>query len=1343
MSIAKLTYRQVLNSMVQGKTVDGLVLMGDKYRIYESIVILLGISKHLYFGEGKPQKGNFMDGTIQNQESMREILDKSIVQGGDKSDFTLANDAQIFPVSVKAGENLSQDKTEVSKLYSCKMYPNREIIPFLVLYHDKSIITEKRKSKGSKELEELHKTMEEKGRIYDKKDVELALHKFQEQFNEVPIEEIISYIDTNVLNNMKTHLSIRLHQYITKKKALNSFKNSINKIIIGHKPRSGKSITTLSIISEMICLKMIKKCLFITSIPETLNDYMKTIHKYLDFTNLTQSIIVDNKNILSEIPEDFEGILFSSVQFLKIDKNGKKDDWLTKIEVDAIIIDESHYGGSTVKTNTRIFKNITKKNKDKILICISGTPEKSKRFYKINTVYEWTFIDENFMKNIHNEEIYLKMVERHGVEFVESMKNETLDKDYSNCPVPVLIRPEFPQTFQNEISHFNSENNTNLGLDVAGFFKLVERKKTSKKEIKYVEKFELEGSASGKKLLKSFLEWYISDNPNRKTVMTEIEETQTGFDSRISTSDNPLVFIMFLPKVGNLEMLQKTLIKFIKENKIWSNYRLAYSNYKSKYSGSMEYSSDMSITSFVDLQLEETKSEGKDGLILFLGDQGSLGITYKKCDVLFMMDDSKNIDYYIQRIMRAMTDDDGKKVGCIVDMNFKRSLMLLNIVRKTISKDKSIHESIYDLITLNIFHFNPKQYDFINYNKQDISEICSLYGEQIRNELTDETYLNTCVNIKCDELEKILKDLKNIKKIDKKFKSIENLDGLNKDIPNPGKSKKTIVGEDVGDEEEDEGDVEEEEEVIENDDDEEEEEKETNTAEFFKKAISLLCLLTRTNKTNTFKTMYESLNEEKQNLFMELLLRYIIDKEKMEKSNIKGIIYNSIMSLSLENAELIEEIKTIYSTSHGTKLRELIAKNLKPSEKDQKDHAEFSTPTFLVNDKISKVPSSFFEAKIVIGSKKIILPKIIDPCCGKATYLPPLFDKLFEANIQLFDGDSIECCKAIMTTSLYFCDINPLNVFITNVIMECHVQSYCGVEPDYKFNSYVGNALLLNIHKEWKIKGFNMVVGNPPYNDNSGNKGKSHILWDKFICKALDEWLLPGGYLLYVHPSLWRQLGHELFQKMTENQIHYLELHNVDDGLKTFKCATRYDWYLLEKVEYSKETEIKDEEGVTHFVDLREWKFIPNKKFELIKELIASNGNELLDVNYYRSNYGADKAWVSDVKNEEFMHPVVYSINKNNELSLRYSNINTKGHFGLSKFIFSNGAGFYCDCSGEYGLTQWSYCIYDEPENLSKIESMFRNEKFKEIVEALHFDSSSYNINIMKLFKKDIYKMFC
>ncbi len=64
------------------------------------------------------------------------------------------------------------------------------------------------------------------------------------------------------------------------------------------------------------------------------------------------------------------------------------------------------------------------------------------------------------------------------------------------------------------------------------------------------------------------------------------------------------------------------------------------------------------------------------------------------------------------------------------------------------------------------------------------------------------------------------------------------------------------------------------------------------------------------------------------------------------------------------------------------------------------------------------------------------------------------------------------------------------------------------------------------------------------------------------------------------------------------------------------------------------------------------------------------------------------------------------------------------------------------DKTGMYGLTQWAYCIYDEPENLEKIKKAFLSTKFKKLMEAIHLSSSTYNIPALKLFDKNFYENF-
>ena len=101
-------------------------------RVFESITIILGITKLLDF-IGKPQDGKYMEDTLTNMTDTRRILSTNISQGGDKSDITFMDENNIYPVSVKYGETIVPDSTEIDKLLGTKLYPNKIIKPFLLV----------------------------------------------------------------------------------------------------------------------------------------------------------------------------------------------------------------------------------------------------------------------------------------------------------------------------------------------------------------------------------------------------------------------------------------------------------------------------------------------------------------------------------------------------------------------------------------------------------------------------------------------------------------------------------------------------------------------------------------------------------------------------------------------------------------------------------------------------------------------------------------------------------------------------------------------------------------------------------------------------------------------------------------------------------------------------------------------------------------------------------------------------------------------------------------------------------------------------------------------------------
>ena len=710
------------------------------------------------------------------------------------------------------------------------------------------------------------------------------------------------------------------------------------------------------------------------------------------------------------------------------------------------------------------------------------------------------------------------------------------------------------------------------------------------------------------------------------------------------------------------------------------------------------------------------------------------------------LDDGHSIDNQKQRYSRALTESDNKSIGIKtiginVDMNIQRTYLYLNDIihkHRTITKtQKTNGEILKYLYEHHIFLYNPSD---INNGNIKTFEITDYYNKEATNLLLhiDDTYLLNDIIITDDDIDLGDNDIALQYTWNDTTKQIEtriinpDLEGEQKHCPK-GETVKQYIDIKVKPNPNPNYDTDNDDD---NDDDNIDETKTkvvlpTETKLEIQKRIlkevckrvlfPLLALLSRSFYSLEFKDMLFHSDTK------DIVNNILKDKQIILNKN----AYNSIIRIMNSNNEIINNIREIYRTAPPDKLHQLIAKHFIPSIEEKKQNAEIPTPIVLVEEMLSKIPTEFWNTS----------QRVFEPCCGKGNFVMKIFEKFYNGLEALYPDVNIRCI--IITQCLYYADLTPLNVFITTEILKCEIQKKTGniYFDEYIFNNYTGDTLTLDIKKHFNIDGFNAVIGNPPYNDNSGNKGKGHTLWTKFIEISLKSFLNINGYLVYVHPSVWRQIENPCLNLIKDKQLIYLEIHNVDDGQKMFRCATRYDWYVLKNIPYSENTIIKSEDGKFNSIDLRLWQFIPNMMFNEITALM--NGDSKLDVWRYRSMYGTEnKKLVSKIYNNEFKYLLIYTINKENKITFRYTNNNLLGHFGKTKFIFSNGAGFCCDINGIYGLTEWAYCIYDIKENLKLIESAFRSLKFNTIKNAIQLDSSSYNIKVMKLFKKDFYNVF-
>ena len=277
---------------------------------------------------------------------------------------------------------------------------------------------------------------------------------------------------------------------------------------------------------------------------------------------------------------------------------------------------------------------------------------------------------------------------------------------------------------------------------------------------------------------------------------------------------------------------------------------------------------------------------------------------------------------------------------------------------------------------------------------------------------------------------------------------------------------------------------------------------------------------------------------------------------------------------------------------------------------------------------------------------------------------------------------------------------------------------------------------------------FDCVVMNPPYQTKSDIKNeKTQPVWDKFIEKALSI-CKDDGFLASVNPSGWRSTG-DIFDAakiIKEKQIEYLEIHNEQDGIKTFGATTRYDWYVLRNSKISKNTTIVDQEGNVLEVDLRKMPFIPNAKIDRVVSFLAKKGEEKVEILHSFSSYESRKNWISETEDNVFIYPVIYSTPVVGP-TIWYSNTNKNGHFGISKLILNpcRPIGFVIDEKGEYGMSQFCVGIVGNKDYLDMVAKVIKNQKtngFSDFMEASHFTDKIFNKDVISLFRKDFWKEF-
>jgi hypothetical protein len=305
------------------------------------------------------------------------------------------------------------------------------------------------------------------------------------------------------------------------------------------------------------------------------------------------------------------------------------------------------------------------------------------------------------------------------------------------------------------------------------------------------------------------------------------------------------------------------------------------------------------------------------------------------------------------------------------------------------------------------------------------------------------------------------------------------------------------------------------------------------------------------------------------------------DKQRMALlSLIDGdtALWSKMNSYVNECSDKFEHIKDVIK---------IMSKFVKDGEIERKKFGEVMTPISLVREMLNTLPKEVWYNPNL---------KWLDPANGAGTF-PYVVIYMLMNGLSEWEPDVEKRYKHIVENMIYTCELQSRNVFLW----------LCGVDPkdEYTTNSYWGSFLDegfdYHMKNVWGVDKFDIVIGNPPYQDSSdkvkGTTGKKN-LYQKFILKS-NSILIESGLLSFVNPP--GMFKTTVFDKPTEifnlikskNLIH-LNLTNINE--KFFKVGTPICYFILKNDNEYKSTKIITED-IAIDLNIKSLNFIPRLMF--------------------------------------------------------------------------------------------------------------------------------------------------
>jgi site-specific DNA-methyltransferase (adenine-specific) len=264
------------------------------------------------------------------------------------------------------------------------------------------------------------------------------------------------------------------------------------------------------------------------------------------------------------------------------------------------------------------------------------------------------------------------------------------------------------------------------------------------------------------------------------------------------------------------------------------------------------------------------------------------------------------------------------------------------------------------------------------------------------------------------------------------------------------------------------------------------------------------------------------------------------------------------------NKQIQMRKQKLYNINEPNKLLEFINDNLKPKDVEKKLRGEVFTPMKLVGEMLDTLPEEVWKNPNL---------KWLDPAAGMGNFPVAVYMRLIEG-LKYVKGyeDDEKRRKHILENMLYMVEIDKTNVFMMRKI-------FCG--KIYKLNIFEGSFIEgkniegINYTKEeiYNNNGFDIIVGNPPYNQGGVGKGGG-VFWKYFVDKSF-KILNNNGYILMIHPTGWRKptsinaSAGDIWKLFKNYNLMFLKISD-----KKIPGFPRVDYYVLNKNTKQQDTEV-------------------------------------------------------------------------------------------------------------------------------------------------------------------------